>query len=158
MVMGYGGAYHADNMLVGSTIAGGITGIGVGLALREVVDPMVATPFLTGKSTTPPPGVKTLGNFASPSFLGSAIGAGIGLGFGAEGAFRGRIVKSRNTTGFLLGMGSTFAANAVYSAAMPNPTWSNLVAKDPSNPLTTRIQIAPRPAQTQQQLAQSLIT
>jgi hypothetical protein len=158
MVMGYGGVYHADNMLIGSTVAGGMTGLAIGLGLRQIADPAVAKPFLSGVTTTPPMGAKQLGNFASPSFLGSAIGAGVGLGLGLEGAYRGRIIKSRNTTGFMLGMGSTFAANAVYSAVMPTSAWASLIAKDPSNPMTTKITIAPRAQTSSAQLAHNLIT
>jgi hypothetical protein len=159
--MSYGNPYHTDNKLIGYTITGGIVGLSAGLILREVVDPAVANPFLSGATSTPPMGVKTLGNFGSPSFLGSAIGGAIALGLGIEGATSGRIIKSRDATGFALGAGSTLAANAVYSAVMPNTAWANLVAKDPSNPITTKISIAPRPSGaplSSAQLAQNLIT
>ena len=158
MVMGYG----YGGKVVSEASAYGAVGAAVGLTqevlLREMVDAPLANGFLSGSSTSPPFLMKQLGNWGSPSVIGGFIGGGIGLGLGIEGLARGRIVKHANVSSALLGYGTTAAAGAIFNGVFPSVAWANAVAKDPSTPLTTKVSIAPRTAQSNVSVARSLIT
>ena len=144
MVFGYGYAGKTVSEAAAYATAGGVAGAAQEVLLREFADTAIATPFLTGKSTTPPFGMKQLGNWAAPSVL-TGIGTGVvGIGLGVEGLTRGRIVKSANGASFALGYGSTALLGGVLNGVFPNSTYANAVAKDPANPITTKVRITPR--------------
>lgn len=144
MAMGYGYAGKTVSDTAVFTTVGGLTGATQEILLREMVDPAVANPFLTGKSSTPPFGMKTLGNWSAPSVLAGFGTGAVGIGLGVEGLMRGRILKSPSASGFALGYGSTAALGAVLNGVFPSAAWANAVAKDPSNPVSTKVRITPR--------------
>ena len=155
MPFGYGYAGRTVSEAAIYATSGGILGVAQEALLREYADPAIANPFLTGKTSTPPFAMKQLGNWAAPSVL-TGIGAGaVGLGLGIEGIARGRIIKSPNGASFALGYGSTALLGGVLNGVFPNSTYANAVAKDPSNPITTKVRITPRT--TSQGAAQAVI-
>jgi len=144
MAFGYGYAGKTVSEAAIYTATGGLIGAAQEAMLREFADPAIATPFLTGKTATPPFGMKQLGNWAAPSVL-VGLGTGIaGVGLGLEGLTKGKIMKSPNGASFALGYGSTALLGGVLSGVFPNSTYANAVAKDPSNPITTKVRITPR--------------
>lgn len=144
MAFGYGYAGKTVSDAAVFSTAGGLVGVAQEVLLREMVDPAVANPFLTGKSSTPPPGMKTLGNWGAPSVLAGFGTGAVGIGLGIEGLTRGKILKSPNASGFALGYGSTAALGGVLNGIYPSAAWNNAVAKDPANPVSTKVRITPR--------------
>lgn len=155
-------AYRAGSRTISENTTyatiGGVVGTAQTIILREKVDPMYVNDFITGKTSTPPPGMKQLKQWAAPSVLTGLIGGGIATGLGIEGMTRGRILKSEKASSFALGYGGSALLGGVLNGIFPSAAIQNAVAKDPSNPLTTRVNIKPRSAANNQRLAASLIT
>lgn len=159
MAFGYGYAGKTVSDAAVFTTVGSGVGFAQEILLREYADPAYVKPFLTGTTGMPPPGMKTLKQWAAPSVMTGLIAGGIATGLGVEGLTRGRIIKSANASSFALGYGTTSLLGGILNGVFPSAAISNAVAKDPSNPLTTRVSITPRAsASGQQALAQTLIT
>lgn len=157
-LLGYGYAGKAVLDTVSASVVGSVIGATQEVLLRELADVPMANSYLSGAVTKPPFLMAQMGSFGSPSVVTGLITGVAGVALGLDGLYKGHVIKSSAVASGVLGYGATSLGGAVLNGIYPSTAWANAVAKDPSNPISKKISIAPRPgANANQRTAAAVI-